>query len=52
MTELDIDFVREQFPVFQNPKTSNFAFFENAGGTYVPKQVIEKLNDLKKIEFI
>ena len=31
MTELDIDFVREQFPVFQNPKTSNFAFFENAG---------------------
>ena len=45
MTELDIDFVREQFPVFQNPKTSNFAFFENAGGTYVPKQVIEKLND-------
>ena len=53
MSELDIDFVREQFPVFQNPKTSNFAFFENAGGTYVPKQVIEKLNDFmttKKVQ--
>ena len=53
MTELDINFVREQFPVFQNPKTSNFAFFENAGGTYVPKQVIEKLNDFmttKKVQ--
>jgi len=26
MKELDINYVREQFPVFQNPKTSNFAF--------------------------
>ena len=41
---LDIDFVRKQFPAFQNPKTANFAFFENAGGTYVPRQLIEKLN--------
>ena len=38
---LDIEFVRKQFPVFQNPKTADFAFFENAGGTYVPKHVIK-----------
>ena len=43
---LDIDFVRKQFHAFQRPKTANFAFFENAGGTYVPKQLMEKLNDL------
>ena len=50
---LDIDFVRKQFPAFQNPKTANFAFFENAGGTYVPRQLIEKLNDFmitKKVQ--
>ena len=50
---LDIEFVRKQFPVFQNPKTADFAFFENAGGTYVPKHVIEKLNDFmitKKVQ--
>ena len=51
--DLDIDFVRKQFPAFQNPKTANFAFFEIAGGTYVPKQLIEKLNDFmitKKVQ--
>ena len=50
---LDVDFVREQFPAFQNSKTANFAFFENAGGTYVPKQLINKLNDFmvtKKVQ--
>ena len=41
---LDIDFVRSKFPVFNNPKTKEFAFFENAGGTYVPNSVIKKLN--------
>ncbi len=41
---LDIDFVRSKFPVFNNPKTKGFAFFENAGGTYVPNSVIKKLN--------
>ena len=45
---LDIEFVRKQFPVFQNPKTADFAFFENAGGTYVPKHVIDKLNEAGK----
>ena len=41
---LDIEFVRNKFPVFQNSKTKDLAFFENAGGTYVPDTVINKLN--------
>ena len=41
---LDIEFVRNKFPVFKNSKTKNLAFFENAGGTYVPDTVINKLN--------
>ena len=41
---LDIEFVRNKFPVFQNSKTKDLAFFENAGGTYVPDTVIYKLN--------
>jgi cysteine desulfurase family protein (TIGR01976 family) len=40
---LDLDFVRSQYPVFQNPETARWAFFENAGGSYVPHQVIERL---------
>jgi cysteine desulfurase family protein (TIGR01976 family) len=41
---LDLNFVRSQYPVFQNPETARWAFFENAGGSYVPHQVIERLN--------
>ena len=41
---LDIEFIRNKFPVFQNSKTKDLAFFENAGGTYVPDTVINKLN--------
>lgn len=40
---LDIEFVRSQYPVFDNPETAEWAFFENAGGSYVPRQVIERL---------
>ena len=43
-TKLDIDFVKSQFPAFKDPICKNWSFFENAGGSYVPKQVIEKLN--------
>ena len=43
---LDIEFVRNKFPVFKNSKTKDLAFFENAGGTYVPDTVINKLNKL------
>ena len=51
--QLDINFVRSQFPAFQNEKTQKLAFFENAGGTYVPNTVIDKLNDFmitKKVQ--
>ncbi len=41
---LDIDFVRKQFPAFSDPLCKNWAFFENAGGSYVPQTVINHLN--------
>ncbi len=41
---LDVNFVRSQFPAFKDPLCKDWSFFENAGGSYVPKQVIEKLN--------
>ncbi len=40
---LDIDFVRAQFPAFSTPVLAGQAFFENAGGSYTCKQVIERL---------
>jgi cysteine desulfurase family protein (TIGR01976 family) len=45
---LDHSFVRNQYPVFQNPETAQWAFFENAGGSYVPHQVIGRLNHFFK----
>ncbi|MDC0140916.1 aminotransferase class V-fold PLP-dependent enzyme [Pelagibacteraceae bacterium] len=44
-TKLDLDFVRSQFPAFKDPLCKDWSFFENAGGSYVPKQVIERLNN-------
>ncbi len=46
--KLDLNFVRNQYPVFQNPETAQWAFFENAGGSYVPQQVIERLEHFFK----
>ncbi len=43
--KLDINYVRSQFPAFKDPLSKNWSFFENAGGSYVPKNVIEKLNN-------
>jgi selenocysteine lyase/cysteine desulfurase len=37
--KLDLDFIRSQYPVFSNPDTARWAMFENAGGSYVPRQV-------------
>ena len=37
--ELDVDFVRSFFPNLND----GWAFFENAGGSYVPKTVIERV---------
>ena len=44
MPKLDTDYVREQFPAFSDPLSSKWSFFENAGGSYVPSNVIERLN--------
>ena len=44
-TQLDIDFARSQFPAFNDPLCKDWSFFENAGGSYVPKHVIKKLNE-------
>ena len=44
-TKLDIDYVRSHFPALNDQICKDWAFFENAGGSYVPKQVIEKLNE-------
>ena len=42
--DLDLDFVRSQYPAFQQPESADWAFFENAGGSYVPWQVLARLN--------
>ncbi len=41
--QLDTAFVRSQFPAFQEEGTRDWIFFENAGGSYVPLQVIDRL---------
>lgn len=43
--DLDLDFIRAQYPVFSNPATARWAMFENAGGSYVPAQVTDRLHD-------
>ena len=40
---LDIDFIRAQFPAFSEPSLEGWAFFENAGGSYMCQQVIDRL---------
>jgi selenocysteine lyase/cysteine desulfurase len=40
---LDLDFVRAQFPAFSSPVLSTHAFFENAGGSYPCRQVVDRL---------
>jgi selenocysteine lyase/cysteine desulfurase len=41
---LDLDFVRSQFPAFSGPLTAGQAFFENAGGSYPCKAVVDRLH--------
>jgi cysteine desulfurase family protein (TIGR01976 family) len=41
MTTLDTAFVRDQFP----PLADGWVFVENAGGTYVPRQVIDRTRE-------
>ncbi len=40
---LDLDFTRSQFPAFSEPSLQGQAHFENAGGSYACKQVIDRL---------
>ncbi|SEW11790.1 Selenocysteine lyase/Cysteine desulfurase [Cognatiyoonia koreensis] len=42
--ELDIAWVRAQFPAFSQPSLTGQAFFENAGGSYTCRQVIDRLH--------
>jgi selenocysteine lyase/cysteine desulfurase len=41
---LDLDFVRSQFPAFAAPVNAGQAFFENAGGSYPCRAVIDRLH--------
>ncbi len=43
MTTLDLNFVRAQFPAFASPVLSSHAFFENAGGSFPCRPVVERL---------
>lgn len=43
--KLDINYVRSQFPAFKDKLSKNWSFFENAGGSYVPINVINKLTE-------
>ena len=40
---LDIEFVRGQFPALSEPSLDGWAFFENAGGSYTCRPVIDRL---------
>ena len=44
MNALDLEFVRAQFPALTEPSLEGWRFFENAGGSYACRQVIERLN--------
>ena len=44
MTTLDINFVRSQFPAFSESSLQDFAHFENAGGSYACRQMIDSLH--------
>jgi selenocysteine lyase/cysteine desulfurase len=44
MTLLDIDFVRAQFPAFAQDSLHGQALFENAGGSYTCRHVIDRLH--------
>lgn len=41
--QLDLNFIRAQFPAFDEPGLGEMAFFENAGGSYTSRFVIDRL---------
>jgi len=46
--ELDLTFVRAQFPAFDAPELAGQAFFENAGGSYPSRFVTDRLERFYK----
>ncbi|TBR38563.1 aminotransferase class V-fold PLP-dependent enzyme [Marinomonas agarivorans] len=44
MDHLDINFVRQQFPAFSESSLKDTVFLENAGGSYICRQVVDRLN--------
>jgi len=44
--DLDVEFVRSQFVAFGDPEVAQWAHFENAGGSYLPRQVTDRLHHL------
>ena len=43
MRPLDVEYARSQFPAFSDARLAGWAHFENAGGSYVCRQVIDRL---------
>ena len=43
LPSLNTDFVRQQFPALTTPELKDQAFFENAGGSYTCRQVVDRL---------
>ena len=44
MPALDMNFTRAQFPAFDDPAADTHAFFENAGGSYPARAVVDRLH--------
>ena len=43
MTQIDLAYVRAQFPALSEPSLAGQAFFENAGGSYPCRAVVDRL---------
>ena len=41
---------KAQFPAFNDPLSAKWSFFENAGGSYVPNNVIERFKSLYDLD--
>ena len=46
--QLDLNFIRSQFPIFQTDLGQEIAFFDNAGGSFPAMQVVDRLTDFYK----
>jgi len=44
----DVDFARNQFPFFDQTQANEWAFFDNAGGTFPCRPVVEKLEHFNR----